>query len=67
MKCEYSENVLVRDSAAALMHEELGWDVVCAYNQEVLGENGLQAIAKDFVRHYSDLWTTGKAMFVCLN
>ena len=27
----------------------------------------LEAIAKDFVRHYSDLWTTGKAMFVCLN
>ncbi|MEE5994283.1 MAG: type I restriction endonuclease subunit R, partial [Oscillospiraceae bacterium] len=27
----------------------------------------LQAIAKDFVKHYSDLWTSGKAMFVCLN
>lgn len=27
----------------------------------------LQSIAKDFVRHYSDLWTSGKAMFVCLN
>lgn len=27
----------------------------------------LEAIAKDFVRHYSDLWTSGKAMFVCLN
>ena len=26
----------------------------------------LQAIAKDFVKHYSDLWTSGKAMFVCL-
>ena len=40
MKYEYSENVLVQDSAAALMHDELGWDVVFAYNQEVLGENG---------------------------
>ena len=30
-------------------------------------EPRLRAIAKDFVRHYSDLWTTGKAMFVCLN
>ena len=30
-------------------------------------EPRLRAIAKDFVGHYSDLWTTGKAMFVCLN
>ena len=27
----------------------------------------LEAVAKDFVAHYSDLWTSGKAMFVCLN
>ena len=27
----------------------------------------LKSIAKDFVSHYSDLWTSGKAMFVCLN
>ena len=27
----------------------------------------LQLIAKDFVLHYSDLWTSGKAMFVCYN
>jgi len=30
-------------------------------------ESRLRSIAKDFVRHYSDLWTSGKAMFVCLN
>ena len=30
-------------------------------------EPRLRAIAKDFVGHYSNLWTTGKAMFVCLN
>ena len=30
-------------------------------------EPRLRAIAKDFVEHYSDLWKTGKAMFVCLN
>lgn len=30
-------------------------------------EPRLKAIAKDFVEHYSDLWTSGKAMFVCLN
>ena len=30
-------------------------------------EPRLKSIAHDFVRHYSDLWTSGKAMFVCLN
>ncbi|MBR6625061.1 MAG: type I restriction endonuclease subunit R, partial [Mailhella sp.] len=30
-------------------------------------EPRLDAIARDLVRHYSDLWTSGKAMFVCLN
>lgn len=27
----------------------------------------LRLVAQDFVRHYSDLWTSGKAMFVCYN
>ena len=30
-------------------------------------EPRLCSVAKDFVSHYSDLWTSGKAMFVCLN
>ena len=30
-------------------------------------EPRLRSIAKDFVQHYSDVWTSGKAMFVCLN
>ncbi len=30
-------------------------------------EPRLKSIAQDFARHYSDLWTSGKAMFVCLN
>lgn len=30
-------------------------------------ESRLRSIAKHFVSHYSDLWTSGKAMFVCLN
>ena len=30
-------------------------------------EPRLDTIAKDFVEHYSELWTTGKAMFVCVN
>ena len=40
MSYDYSENILVQESAAALLHDELGWNVVLAYNQEVLGENG---------------------------
>ena len=27
----------------------------------------LKIVAQDFVRHYSDLWTSGKAMVVCYN
>ena len=30
-------------------------------------EKRLRIVAKDFVRHYTDLWTSGKAMMVCLN
>ena len=30
-------------------------------------EKRLRVVAQDFVRHYSDLWTAGKAMFVCYN
>lgn len=30
-------------------------------------EPRLKFIAQDFVHHYSDLWESGKAMFVCLN
>lgn len=30
-------------------------------------EKRLRSIARDLARHYSDLWTSGKAMFVCLN
>ncbi len=29
--------------------------------------NRLEVIAQDFVKHYSDLWLSGKAMFVCIN
>ena len=40
MSYDYSENVLVQNSAGNLLHDELGWDVQYAYNTEVLGENG---------------------------
>ena len=35
--------------------------------QLLTAEPRLRSIAKDFAGHYSDLWTSGKAMFVCLN
>lgn len=37
---EYSENILLQESAGRLLHDELGWEVATAYNQEVLGEDG---------------------------
>ncbi|MFS0576423.1 type I restriction endonuclease subunit R [Sporosarcina sp. 179-K 3D1 HS] len=40
MSWEYSENILVQNSAGNLLHDVLGWDVQFAYNKEVLGENG---------------------------
>ena len=40
MSYEYSENVLVQDSAGNLLQNELGWEVAYAYNTEKLGENG---------------------------
>lgn len=40
MSHEYSENILVQESAGNLLRDGLGWDVVFAYNQEVLGSNG---------------------------
>ncbi len=40
MSYDYSENILVQESAGNLMRDELGWDVKFAYNTEVLGENG---------------------------
>ena len=40
MSHEYSENILVQESAGNLLRDELGWDVVFAYNQEVLGSTG---------------------------
>ena len=33
----------------------------------MIAEPRLKSIARDFVKHYSDLWTSGKSMFVCLN
>lgn len=40
MSCDYSENILVQESAGELMQNELGWRVEYAYNTEKLGEDG---------------------------
>lgn len=40
MSYEYSENILIRDSAGDLLRDELGWDVAYAHNTEVLGADG---------------------------
>ena len=40
------------------------------FKQEVhilMAEERLDVIAKDFVENYTDMWESGKAMFVCLN
>ena len=40
MSWEYSENILVQNSAGNVLRDKLGWEVIFAYNTEVLGENG---------------------------
>ena len=40
MSYDYSENILVQESAGHLLQNELGWEVAFAYNTEQLGENG---------------------------
>ncbi len=40
MSWEYSENILVQNSAGKVLKDKLGWNVVFAYNTEVLGEDG---------------------------
>lgn len=40
MSYDYSENILVQESAGNLLQDEHQWDVKFAYNTEVLGDNG---------------------------
>ena len=40
MSYDYSENILVQESAGNLLHDKLNWNVKFAYNSEILGENG---------------------------
>lgn len=40
MSYDYSENILVQESASHLLEQELGWEVALAYNTEKLGKDG---------------------------
>lgn len=40
MSYDYSENILIQESSGRVLEGRLGWEVVFAYNTEVLGENG---------------------------
>src|SRR5699024_71835 len=40
MSYDYSENILVQESAGHLLEQELGWEVAYAYNTEQLGKDG---------------------------
>lgn len=40
MSHDYSENILIRDSAGNVLRDELGWEVAMAYNSEKLSANG---------------------------
>lgn len=35
--------------------------------QVIMSEERLRIIARDFVRHYTGIWESGKAMFICVN
>ena len=60
MSYDYSENILVQESAGNLLQNELGWDVKFAYNTEVLGKNGT------FGREsYRDNWNTDFLLPLC--
>lgn len=66
---EITDKILNAIEAADLdpeQQEKLEKDFAKEYHL-LTAEPRLRAIAKDFVKHYSDLWTSGKAMFVCLN
>lgn len=55
MAYDYTENRLVQDSAGDLLRDELEWDVIYAYDREVLGEHGTLG------RHsYKDVLLTGR-------
>lgn len=69
------ENPEINEEIAARLDEEdlspeQQAKVEREFAQEVhllTAEKRLRVVAHDFVRHYSDVWTSGKAMVVCFN
>ena len=53
MSHDYSENILIQESAGHLLERELGWEVIFAYNTEKLGENDTlgQKNCKEILKH----------------
>ena len=41
MSYDYSENILVQESAGHLLERELGWEVAYAYNTEQVGRGSI--------------------------
>lgn len=66
---EINEELLEAIEAADLnVNEKAKAELELRKDIHILTSNDrLETIAQDFVNHYSDLWTTGKAMFVCVN
>lgn len=56
------EQADIDDNQQLRLERELAKDI-----QVLTSKKRLDTIAQDFVNHYSELWTTGKAMFVCIN
>lgn len=40
MSHEYSENILIQKNSGKVLSDKLGWEVVFAYDTEILGESG---------------------------
>jgi len=59
---EVLENIELDANQQAALERELGRDY-----HVYTAEKRLDAIAKDFVKHYTSRWETGKAMLVCID
>ena len=63
MSYDYSENLLVQESAGHLLERELCWEVAYAYNTEQLGKggtNGAVAAVSVLYRYNVDRYEFGR-------
>lgn len=56
------EQMDVDDNQAEKLERDLNREV-----HILMSKPRLESVAKDFVEHYSSIWQSGKAMFVCVN